>query len=67
MSKNITLTIIIPVYNVERYLGGCLDSILSVNGIEDVEIILVDDGSTDDSPGIAIDIQKIMTMFAAIT
>ena len=53
MSKNITLTIIIPVYNVERYLGGCLDSILSVNGIEDVEIILVDDGSTDDSPGIA--------------
>lgn len=40
------LSIIIPVYNVEKYISSCLDSIIKkiVSGIE---IILVDDGSTD--------------------
>lgn len=38
----------IPVYNTEKYLCRCLDSILSQT-IQDYEVILVDDGSTDDS------------------
>lgn len=42
------LSIIIPVYNVEKYLHECIDSILSQT-IKDFEIILVDDGSTDSS------------------
>lgn len=41
-------SILIPVYNVESYLGRCLDSVL-VQSFSDYEIILVNDGSTDDS------------------
>jgi glycosyltransferase involved in cell wall biosynthesis len=44
-------SIIIPVYNVEKYLKDCLDSILLQN-FNDFEIICVDDGSTDSSRNI---------------
>lgn len=40
------LSIVIPVYNVDPYLGTCLDSI-AVQSFRDWEAILVDDGSTD--------------------
>ena len=42
------LSIIIPVYNVEKYISKCLDSILN-QSFEDFEIICVNDGSTDNS------------------
>lgn len=42
------LSVIVPVYNVEEFLGECVDSIL-VQTFEDYELILVDDGSTDSS------------------
>ena len=45
MSK---LSVIIPVYNNEKYLERCFNSILNQN-INDLEIIVVNDGSTDDS------------------
>lgn len=49
-SKEIILSIIIPVFNVEKYLAECLDSIVKENlDSECVEIICVDDGSTDKS------------------
>ena len=47
------LSIVVPVYNVEKYLRRCVDSLLSVPGIEKTEILLIDDGSTDDSGKIA--------------
>ena len=37
------ISVIVPVYNVEKYMKKCLDSIL-VQTIKDIEIILVDDG-----------------------
>jgi glycosyltransferase involved in cell wall biosynthesis len=43
-----TVSIIIPVYNTEKYLRTCLDSIIS-QSYSDFEAILVDDGSTDNS------------------
>jgi len=42
------LSIVIPVYNVEGTLDRCIESVLS-QGIDDFEVILVDDGSTDNS------------------
>lgn len=47
----VTLSIIVPVYNVEQYLAECLDSIFVNNAFEG-EVICVDDGSTDGSPEI---------------
>lgn len=43
------LSIIAPVYNTEKYLNKCVDSLLDTN-FQDYEILLVDDGSTDSSP-----------------
>lgn len=42
------ISVIIPVYNVEKYLARCLNSILAIKSV-DWECILIDDGSTDDS------------------
>ena len=42
------ISVIIPVYNVESYLRQCLDSVVNQT-FEDIEIICVDDGSTDGS------------------
>ena len=42
------LSVIIPVYNVEKYLAECLDSVCSQT-LKDIEIICIDDGSTDGS------------------
>lgn len=47
------VSVIVPVYNAERYLRKCVDSILAQTLPKDeFEIILVDDGSTDTSPAI---------------
>ena len=41
-------SIVIPVYNAEKYLGECVESVLS-QSVTDFELILVNDGSTDKS------------------
>lgn len=47
------LSIVVPVYNVEKYIGKCLDSLLNQDLNEhEYEIIVIDDGSTDRSPEI---------------
>lgn len=51
------VSIIVPVYNAERYLRYCVDSILQ-QSYEHLEIILVDDGATDSSPMILDEYQR---------
>lgn len=48
--NKITISVIVPVYNVEKYINYCLDSIIKQKG--NFEIIIVDDGSTDSTPQI---------------
>lgn len=43
MKKNPQISIIIPVYNVDKYINRCIDSILKQT-YKDYEIILIDDG-----------------------
>ena len=47
------LSVIVPCYNSEGYMDRCLDSVLT--GGDDVEIVIVDDGSTDRTAEIADD------------
>ena len=41
------ISVIVPIYNVGNYIYECLDSIANQTMIDDLEVILVDDGSTD--------------------
>ena len=42
------ISVVIPVYNVEKYLKQCLDSVVNQT-FNDIEIICIDDGSSDSS------------------
>lgn len=52
MNENILLSVVIPIYNVERTLARCVESVLGQH-VEGMELILVDDGSTDRSALVA--------------
>ena len=61
------LSIIIPVYNVEKYVGKCLDTVLDQNlDVKDYEVIIVNDGSTDDSLKIVQSYAEIYPHFKII-
>ncbi|MDD6229287.1 MAG: glycosyltransferase [Lactimicrobium massiliense] len=51
------VSIVIPIYNVEKYLAQCLDSVCNQT-LKDIEIICVNDGSTDHSPDIIREYMK---------
>lgn len=59
------LTVVIPVYNVEKYLKRCVESVL-VQGWHNYDILLVDDGSTDSSPQICDDYVKAYNFISVI-
>lgn len=54
MQYNELISVIVPVYNVETYLNRCVDSIIGQT-YKNIEIILIDDGSTDASPRLCDD------------
>lgn len=51
MKKNISISVCMPVYNASQYICECIESILS-QSFTDFELLIVDDGSTDDSVNI---------------
>lgn len=53
-----TISVIIPVFNTEKYVGECIDSIIQQKEI-DLEIIIVDDGSTDNSLKICKEYERL--------
>lgn len=59
------ISIIVPVYNVEKYLSKCIDSILN-QSFKDFELILVNDGSTDNSGKICDEYKKNNTNITVI-
>ena len=48
MDKNLRFSIVVPIYNVEKFLDQCITSVLS-QSYDNYELILVDDGATDNS------------------
>ena len=55
------VSVIVPVYNVEKYIIKCLDSLVNQT-LKDIEIIFVNDGSTDKSKEIMKEYEKNITI-----
>ena len=56
--ENVKVSVIVPVFNTEKYLKKCVDSILN-QSLKNIEIIFIDDGSNDNSLGILEEYAKI--------
>lgn len=58
------ISVVIPMFNSEKYISECLDSVIS-QSLDDIEIICIDDGSTDDTTKIVrhyMEINKFITL-----
>ncbi len=64
-NKTYKVTVIIPVYNTEEYLKQCLDSVVNQT-LQDIEILCIDDGSTDNSSAILQEYAKNDDRFVII-
>ena len=62
----IKVSIIVPVYNVEKYLRRCLDSLINQT-LRDIEIITIDDGSTDSCLSILREYEKLDSRIKILT
>ena len=56
--SEIRVTVVVPVFNVERHISKCIESILAQT-YSNIQVVLVDDGSTDNSGKICDDYAKL--------
>lgn len=63
---NPLISVIVPIYNVERYLPKCIESIIN-STYSNLEILLIDDGSTDQSAQICSNFTKIDNRILVVT
>ena len=66
MEKNIKVSIIVPAYNVEGYIEDCLNSLIKQT-LQEIEIIVINDGSTDKTGEIIAKFAKKDSRIIAIT
>lgn len=59
MEKSPNISICIPMYNAARFIKDCIDSVLS-QSFQDLELLVVDDGSTDNSCDIVNSVRIIV-------
>jgi len=67
MNNRYLFSIIIPVYNAEKYLASCFDSLLKQTYKDEYEVIVIDDGSTDNSLNVINDYKSKFINFVAIS
>ena len=60
---DIKVSVVVPIYNVEEYLEECLIS-LERQTLKDIEVLMIDDGSTDHSAFIAKKFEKKASKFS---
>ena len=60
MGDDFEFSVLMPIYNVEEYLAEAIDSLInqSIGFEENIELVIVDDGSPDNSKDIALEYQK---------
>ncbi len=63
--KRVDVTVIVPVYNTEKLLRRCIDSLVSQTW-KSIEILLIDDGSTDRSGEICDEYASVYTSVKAV-
>lgn len=61
------VSVIIPVYNSEKYITRCLDSVINQKKAPSIEIIIIDDGSTDSTPNILQEYKKKYRFIKVLT
>ncbi|HMN14681.1 MAG TPA: glycosyltransferase family A protein [Bellilinea sp.] len=62
-ANSVQLTIVIPAFNTAKFLARCVSSVTSPENSNNLEIIIIDDGSTDDTVDVADEMGEIFRMF----
>ena len=60
--EKIKFSVVLPIYNVEKYLNRCLDSVMNQT-YKKLEIILVDDGSPDNCPQMCDKLMIVLRLY----